>query len=96
VEVFRQRRDLIMEFLEDIPTLTAEKPEGAFYVFARYDHDMSSMEMAEYLLNTAHVAVTPGITFGPHGEKHFRISYTTYRPNIEMGMGAIKEALEKL
>ncbi len=96
VDVFRQRRDLIMEFLEDIPTLTAEKPEGAFYVFAKYDHDMTSMEMADYLLNTAHVAVTPGITFGPHGEGHFRISYTTYRPNIEMGMQAMKEALEKL
>jgi len=96
VEIFRQRRDLIMEFLEDIPTLSAEKPEGAFYVFAKYDHDMSSMDMAEYLLNTAHVAMTPGIAFGPHGEGHLRISYTTHRQNIETGMLAIKEALEKL
>src|ERR1700739_4552775 len=32
-EVYRQRRDLVVEMLNAAPGITCHKPEGAFYVF---------------------------------------------------------------
>jgi aspartate aminotransferase len=71
-------------------------PQGAFYAFARFDHDMSSIDFAKYLLEEAHVAVTPGASFGPCGEGHVRFSYATSRNNIIEGLDRVKEAVEKL
>jgi aspartate aminotransferase len=96
VEEFRARRDLIMSLIKDIPSLHCPKPAGAFYLFPAYDQKMSSEDMAAYLLEKAHVAVTPGSAFGPSGEGHFRISYACSRKDIIEGMGRIKEALSKL
>jgi aspartate aminotransferase len=72
------------------------QPRGAFYAFPKYDFDKSSEDMAAYLLDEAHVAVTPGSSFGKFGEKHFRISYATSTENLERGLDAMKEALSKL
>ena len=96
VDEFRARKDLIMSMIRDIPTLHCPEPKGAFYLFPSYDHKMSSEDMAAYLLDKAHVAVTPGAAFGPSGEGHFRISYACSREDIKRGMNRIKEALAKL
>jgi aspartate aminotransferase len=96
VAEFRARRDLIMSLIKDIPSLHCPQPSGAFYLFPAYDHKMSSEDMAAYLLEKAHVAVTPGSAFGPAGEGHFRISYACSRKDIVEGMGRIKEALAAL
>ena len=52
--------------------------------------------MATYLLEKAHVAVTPGIAFGPAGEGKIRISYAASREEITEGMSRMKKALAKL
>ncbi|MBI0584453.1 MAG: pyridoxal phosphate-dependent aminotransferase [Methanomassiliicoccus sp.] len=96
VAEFRARRDLVMSLIDEIPTLNCPKPPGAFYLFPSYDHDMSSEDMASYLLEKAHVAVTPGSAFGPSGERHVRISYACSREDIIEGMRRIKEALARL
>ncbi len=96
VDEFSARRDLIMSLIREIPTLHCPKPSGAFYIFPSYSHDMSSEDMATYLLENAHVAVTPGSAFGPSGEGHFRISYACSRRDIEEGMHRIRAALAKL
>lgn len=96
VDEFRARKDLIMCLIRDIPSLHCPEPKGAFYLFPSYDHKMSSEDMAAYLLDKAHVAVTPGAAFGPSGEGHFRISYACSREDITKGMTRIKEALAKL
>ncbi|MCO6763722.1 aminotransferase class I/II-fold pyridoxal phosphate-dependent enzyme, partial [Streptomyces sp. EL5] len=33
-ELFRQRRDLVVDALNAVPGLSARRPEGAFYVYA--------------------------------------------------------------
>jgi aspartate aminotransferase len=96
VEEFRARRDLIMSLIKEIPSLHCPEPSGAFYLFPSYDQKISSDDMAAYLLEKAHVAVTPGSAFGPAGEGHFRISYACSRKDIVEGMGRIKDALSKL
>ena len=94
VREFKERRDLVMKLLGEIPQLHCEVPKGAFYVFPEYDGSMESEKMALQLMDDAEVAVTGGAAFGAAGEKHLRISYATSRENIEEGLGRIKKALE--
>lgn len=92
---FRKRRDYTVSRLKRMKSLEVIEPEGAFYVFPRYSAEMDSEAMGEYLLENAHVAVTPGSSFGAFGEKHIRISYATGMENLRRGLDAMEEALEK-
>jgi aspartate aminotransferase len=96
VSEFRTRRDLIVRKINSIPGLSCNMPAGAFYAFARFDYDMSSIDFASYLLEEAHVAVTPGASFGPSGEGHVRFSYAASRNNIIEGLDRVNKAVEKL
>ncbi|MCG7844050.1 MAG: pyridoxal phosphate-dependent aminotransferase [Methanomassiliicoccales archaeon] len=93
---FKARRDLVYSLMRTIPGLDCPMPSGAFYMMPSYDFDMSSDDMAAYLLEEAHVAVTPGSAFGPAGEGRFRLSYAASREHIKEGMARIEAALAKL
>jgi aspartate aminotransferase len=93
VAEFQARRDLVVEGINAIPGLSCNVPQGAFYVFVKFDHDMSSVDFAKMLIEKAHVAVTPGSSFGLGGEGHVRLSYATSRKNIEKGLKDIEETL---
>ena len=92
---FEVRRDLIVGLLSDIPGVKITPPKGAFYAFpdvsACLKPGETDIELAEYLLETAHVAVVPGSVF--EGPGHIRLSYATSRKNIEEGVRRIKDAL---
>ncbi|MEM2924273.1 MAG: pyridoxal phosphate-dependent aminotransferase [Methanocellales archaeon] len=94
VAEFKARRDLIVNHLEQME-LSYIKPDGAFYVFVDIAHLGRSLEVAEKLLNKAHIAVTPGAPFGPESNGYIRISYATSQANINEGMRRMKEAIEK-
>lgn len=89
VREFKRRRDLIVKGLNSLDGFECLKPKGAFYAFPRYHFDKSSNDFANFLLQEAKIAVTPGTAFGTAGEKHLRFSYAT-------SMGRIKEGLQKL
>ena len=86
VEVYKQRRDLVVEMLNATPGIHCVKPEGAFYVFpsvhgcigktsakgARIDTDE---DFVLALLDEEGVAAVHGSAFMYPG--HFRISYAT-------------------
>ncbi len=92
---FEVRRDLIVGLLSDIPGVKITPPKGAFYAFpdvsACLKPGETDIDLAEYLLETAHVAVVPGSVF--EGPGHIRLSYATSRKNIEEGVRRIKDAL---
>src|SRR5580658_2542374 len=96
VEVFRKRRDIIVEGLNAIPGVKCLKPAGAFYVFPNMKGlfkagRSNSLELSEYLLDKAKVALTPGIAFGAEG--YMRMSYATSEKVILEGLKRIKEAV---
>lgn len=90
VSEFRVRRDLALDLLSEVPGVECQVPNGAFYLFPKYDYGMPSAEFADRLLKEAHVAVTPGSAFGPHGEGFFRISYATSEDQIREGISRLK------
>jgi aspartate aminotransferase len=96
VNEFRARRNLICDMMEDIPSLHCHRPKGTFYVFPKYDVKMGSDDLTAYLLEKAHVAVTPGSAFGPSGEGFLRLSYAASREVITEAIERMKEALSKL
>ncbi len=104
VNAFKERRDLLVERLNEINGIITYVPEGAFYLFpdvryfygkktGRYEIN-SSYDLSLYLLNEGYVAVAPGEAFGdPNG---IRISYATSSGLIEEAVDRMKEALGKL
>lgn len=76
---FRRRRDFLAPALEALGFMLTAKPEGAFYIYAdcsRLTDDSDAF--ARRLLETAGVAVTPGLDFGDCAPKsHLRFAYTT-------------------
>ena len=56
----------------------------------------SSMEMAEYLLETAKVAMVPGSAFGSEGEGYIRLSYACSYDELVEACARIKDAVEAL
>ncbi len=105
VKKFKERRDLVMKLLSEIPNITFNEPPGAFYVFPNVsayfgkktiegDVIENADELAMYFLNTAHVSVVTGKAFG--NTNCLRMSFATNTKNIELGFAKIKTALAAL
>jgi len=99
VEAMRQeyekRRDLVAKKLKEIKGLDTPPCEGAFYFFPRFEHALTSQQMTEHLFNKG-ILVRSGTEFGAGGQKHFRISFSTSRETLELGMDRLKQALDEL
>ncbi len=94
---YEERRNLIINGLNEIPGFSVRMPEGAFYAFVNITKTgKTSQEIADYLLNEAGVATLPGTSFGKYGEGYIRFSYATSLDNIREGLKRVKEAVSKL
>ncbi|MCO6466103.1 MAG: pyridoxal phosphate-dependent aminotransferase [Bradyrhizobiaceae bacterium] len=97
VDKFKERRDLIVERLNQIPGVRCHRPHGAFYVFPNIQGTgKTSAEMEHYLLNDAGVACLSGTAFGAFGEGFIRLSYANSVENIEEAMKRMQTAIERL
>jgi aspartate aminotransferase len=86
------RRELMANGLRKIPGLTVSSPEGAFYLFPRYDVDLPAADMVAHLRDYG-VAVRPGSEFGRHGEFHLRLSYAASSEAITAGVERLAAGL---
>ena len=53
---------------------------------------MTSMEVAEYLLDNAKIALVPGSAFGSEGEGYLRISYACSYEDLQEACARIKKS----
>ena len=96
VAEYERRRDYAVDAINAIDGLSCKKPDGAFYIFVNVRSlGMSSADVANYLLEEAHIATVPGSAFGPQGEGFIRISYACSYERIVEGMERLKKAVEK-
>jgi aspartate aminotransferase len=100
-ESFRERRNFVVDSLNNIKGLSCLKPEGAFYVFpnckkllGKKTKIKTDKEFVEKLLEKSEVAVVQGSAFGLEG--YFRISYATSMENLKKAMKRIKDFCENL
>ncbi len=105
VAKFKERRQVVMQYLNEINGLTYTEPSGAFYVFpnvklyfGKKTSNGGIIENADdlcmYFLNTANVSAVTGRAFGE--PNCIRISFATSTANIVKGFDKIKKALEDL
>ena len=94
-EKLRERRDHLLGKLDDLAGISYVHPEGALYVFPRYDLDLSSADFALRLLEEEGVAVAPGAAFGPRGEGHVRIAYTVPPDRLDQAAQRLGSFLER-
>lgn len=104
VSAFTERRNYIVDRLNEISGVSCFKPTGAFYVFPNFSEYYgksyqgkkisNSTELADYFLDVAKVAVVPGVEFG--ADPFERLSYATSMKDIREGIDRIEESLKKL
>jgi len=104
-DAFKARRDMVVAMLNDAEGLSCRVPDGAFYVYPscagvigtstpsgkRIDTDA---DFVEYLLESAEVAVVPGVAFGL--SPYFRISYATSTEALKTACERIQAACARL
>ena len=89
LDEYRRRRDQLFDWLSAEPRIRLQKPAGAFYLFPDASEFLSpdgirtSAQLAQALLDEAHVAVTPGEAFDSPG--FFRLSYATSMEELRRG-----------
>ena len=101
---FHMRRNVMLDRLQRIPSISCVKPQGAFYVFPNvstyYNTEFRGMKIRNsyglcyYLLREAAVAAVPGSAFG--ADDNIRFSYATSMENIEKGLDRVIEAMSRL
>jgi len=103
-QAFKERRDLIVNLMNEIPGFKTYIPEGAFYIFpgvksyfgkiSNYINIKNASDLSMYLLNEAHVATVPGSAFGD--DDCIRFSYALGKSKIITAMERIKTSLKTL
>ncbi len=97
VRAFRERRDVIVNGLNQIPGIRCVMPAGAFYAFPNVTGTgVGSRELADRLLNEAGVATLAGESFGAYGAGYLRLSYANSVENIRAALERIGEVIASL
>lgn len=104
-EIFRARRDMVVEMLNAAPGISCHKPEGAFYVFPNIAGCIgkttkggklieSDSDFALALLEEKHVGTVMGAAYGM--SPYIRISYATDTERLREACGRIQEFCREL
>ena len=91
---FKERHDYVVNRLNGMAGIECLPTDGTFYVFPKVqglidaiDGVKDDLELAEYLIEQAGVALVPGSAFGLGG--HVRISIATSMANLEKALDRI-------
>lgn len=96
-QAYQNRRDFMVPALNEIPGIECSNPEGAFYLMPRFtDTELNSLQLANFLLEEAGIAATPGIAFGRSGEGHLRFSYATAMSELERAVERLNKFVPQL
>lgn len=96
---YTARRAWLLNALREIPQLSCNEPEGAFYAFPSVRECLggkvkTSADFARGLLEEEQTVVTDGAGFGADG--YLRISYATSMEQLIEGIKRIKRFVERL
>lgn len=103
-EAFRERRDIVLNMLEEVPGIKTNLPDGAFYVFP----DISAFfgksdgsttinnadDFCDYVMSNAYVGLVSGSAFGD--PNCFRLSYAASEEQLREAVRRMKDVLSRL
>jgi aspartate aminotransferase len=82
---YQRRRDIVMQHLGAVRSVSVVRPCGAFYAFPRINTSLSSEQLVRRFADGG-VLVRAGSEFGPSGEGHVRLSFATDEASLEEGL----------
>ncbi len=94
-DIYRQRRDWLIDGLNRIGW-NVPSPKGTMFVWAQIPEPfrhMGSVEFSKLLLSEGHVAVSPGLGFGAHGDDHVRFALIENQHRTNQAVRGIKKVL---
>ena len=98
LDAFIERHNKVHPLMDALPGVSCNPAQGAFYLFpdfskaiAATDGVNNDIEMGEYLLEHAGVALVPGSAFGSPG--FMRLSFATSMENLEEALKRLKKTL---
>lgn len=101
VDEFKERRNLVLKLLQEIPGFVTKNPPGAFYFFPDVSYYFgktfqgqkieNATDFSLYLLDKANVATVTGDAFG--APNCIRLSYATSRELLSEAIRRIKNVL---
>ena len=98
VKTFRERHEFLINELQEIDDINVLASEGTFYSFPdmnklikKFGNILNDIELAEFFLDKAEVAMVPGSAFGVPG--CMRISFATSMENLRESIKRIKKVL---
>ena len=96
-EAFRQRRNYIVDALNQIEGIRCRLPRGAFYVFPDISsYGIPEVEFCKRLLDEGGVATAWGTSFGSYGKGYMRLSCATSMENLQEASLRIREFCDRL
>jgi aspartate aminotransferase len=103
-EAYFNRRQLVLDLLQEIPGIKTHIPEGAFYFFpdvtaffgkSAHGHTVKDADdLCLYLLEVANVSLVTGGAFG--APNCVRLSYAASEDELKEALKRIKKALAEL
>jgi aspartate aminotransferase len=97
---YKERHDYVVSELQKMPGVKVLPGDGTFYSFPCVQELIQKaglkddIELSEYLLNNAEIALIPGSAFGAPG--YLRISYATSMEKLKEAMRRMREAIDNL
>lgn len=101
---FRNRRDYVLQRINEMPLITCIEPQGAFYVFPNVAQILgksfkgqtidSANTFAGLLLEHANIALVPGEGFG--APNNIRISYAVSDDHLKKAMDRLEQFLREV
>ena len=92
---YQARRDIVCRLVSGVENLELVEPEGTFYALIRYGSDVPAADVV-VRAREAGVAVRSGSEFGPSGEGHVRVAFSTGRQRLVEGMERLLGVLEEV
>lgn len=92
--VYQARRDRVVQALRKIGW-QVDSPKAGLYIWLPAPAGWGSAEFVQALLETSHVALTPGEVFGEHGKGYLRIALTAPEARLDEAMQRITEFVNR-
>ncbi len=100
-KAYKERHDYILNAFKQMPGVNCLPSDGTFYCFPNMEAVIkkatninNDIELTEYFLQEAQVAMVPGSAFGMPG--YVRISYAVSMEKVQEAMKRLHAAIEKL
>lgn len=101
LKAFKERHDYVVKRLNEIEGVRCLPSQGTFYAFpdfsgviANTDGINNDLDLAEYILNEADVALVPGSAFGAEG--YMRLSFATSMGQLEQALNRLQSLFSRL